>query len=133
VRVLLDTCTFIWLVSAPELVPKDTRAFLEREPDAILVSAASVWELAIKRQLGKLSEISSLASDLGTFIREAIDTYLFEELPISGRHAVLAGELPLHHRDPFDRMLVAQARVEELTIASPDRAFDAYDATRRWD
>lgn len=132
-RVLLDTCTFIWLVSSPDLVPNETRAFLEREPDAVMVSAASVWELAIKRKLGKMTEVSSIARDLTAFVREAIDTYLFEELAVSTRHAVLAGDLPLHHKDPFDRMLVAQAQIEELILVSPDAAFDPYDVTRRWD
>ena len=132
-RVLLDTCTFVWLVSAPDLVPSETRAFLEREPDAVLVSAASVWELAIKRKLGKLTEVSSLARNLAVFVREAIDTYLFEELPISTSHAVEAGDLPLHHRDPFDRMLAAQAQMEDLLVVSPDLAFDPYQVMRRWD
>lgn len=130
---MLDTCTFIWLVSSPDRVPEPTRAFLEREPDAVLVSAASLWELSIKRKLGKVSEVSSLARDLATFVREALDTYLFEELTINAEHAVLAGDLPLHHRDPFDRMLAAQARIENLTLVSPDQAFDPYEITRRWD
>lgn len=132
-RVLLDTCTFVWLVSAPANVPEATRAFLERVPDAVLVSTASVWELAIKRKLGKVTEISSLAQDLATFVRDALDTYLFEELPISVSHAALAGDLPLHHRDPFDRMLAAQARIEDLVVLSPDQAFDLYEIPRRWD
>lgn len=132
-RVVLDTCTFIWLISAPENVPEPTRAFLERVPDAVLVSTASVWELAIKRKLGKVSEISSLAQDLAAFVRNAMDTYLFETLPITVGHAVLAGDLPLHHRDPFDRMLAAQARIEDLVVISPDQAFDPYQVPRRWD
>jgi PIN domain nuclease of toxin-antitoxin system len=133
VRALLDTCTFVWLVCSPDLVPPATRAFLERETDAIVVSAASVWELAIKRKLGKLGELSSIARDLTAFVREAIGTYLFEEFPMSSAHAALAGDLPLHHRDPFDRMLIAQARIEDLIVISPDRTFDRYAAPRRWD
>ena len=131
-RVLLDTCTFIWLVSSPSLVPKGAKELLERDAVAITVSAASVWELSIKRKLGKLGELSPIAQDLTAFVRQAIDTYLFEELPIRTAHAALAGELPLHHRDPFDRMLAAQAKIEALTLLSPDTAFDAYEVERRW-
>jgi len=119
-------------VSSPALVPQGAKEALERDSDAILVSAASVWELAIKRKLGKLGEVSSIARDLATFVREAIDTYLFEDLPIATAHASLAGDLPLHHRDPFDRMLVAQARIEDLVVLSPDGAFDAYEIQRLW-
>jgi PIN domain nuclease of toxin-antitoxin system len=133
VRALLDTCTFIWLISAPDRVPTETRTFLERDAESVLVSTASVWELSIKRKLGKVTEIASLARDLTAFVHEALGTYLFEELRIGTSHAVLAGDLPLHHRDPFDRMLVAQALVEDLILVSPDHAFDPYQATRRWD
>lgn len=131
-RALLDTCTFVWLLSAPERVPQAARDRLEREADAIVFSAASAWELAIKRKLGKLGELSPLAQDLGAFVRRAIDTYLLEELAIETTHAVLAGDLPLHHRDPFDRVLAAQARLENLTLFSPDPAFDPYDVPRSW-
>lgn len=131
-RVLLDTCTFVWLLGSPSLVPERARDLLERDADAIVVSAASAWELSIKRKLGKLGELSPIARDLGAFVRQAIDTYLFEELPIDAAHAALAGDLPLHHRDPFDRMLVAQARIEGLIVLSPDPAFDAYGVERRW-
>ena len=131
-RALLDTCTFVWLLSAPERVPQPARDRLEREADAILVSAASVWELSIKQKLGKLGELSPLARNLAAFVRLGIDTYLLEELSITPTHAALAGDLPLHHRDPFDRMLVAQARLESLTVFSPDTAFDPYEVPRAW-
>lgn len=132
-RALLDTCTFVWLISAPDRVPAGTRTFLERDADTVLVSTASVWELSIKRKLGKVTEVASLTRDLAAFVTEALDAYLFQELRINTRHAVLAGDLPLHHRDPFDRMLAAQARIEDMVIVSPDEAFDPYQVTRRWD
>jgi len=66
-------------------------------------------------------------------VRDALATYLFEELQITVSHAVLAGDLPLHHRDPFDRMLAAQARIEDLVLVSPDPAFDPYEVPRHWD
>ncbi|MEW6269281.1 MAG: type II toxin-antitoxin system VapC family toxin [Thermodesulfobacteriota bacterium] len=131
-RALLDTCTFVWLVSSPSLVPQESKDLLDRDADAIVVSAASIWELAIKHKIGRLGELSSIARDLGDFVRQAIDTYVLDELPIATAHAALAGDLPLHHRDPFDRMLVAQARIEGLTLISPDAAFDRYEIERRW-
>ena len=88
---------------------------------------------AIKRKLGKLGELSSIARDLPAFVHEAIGTYLLEELPMTSAHAALAGDLPLHHRDPFDRMLAAHARLEDLIVLSPDAAFDGYDVARRWE
>jgi PIN domain nuclease of toxin-antitoxin system len=130
-KVLLDTCTFVWLISSPSLVPQASRERLERA-DTILVSAASVWELSIKRKLGKVSEISAIAQDLGAFVAQALATYLLDELPITASHAAAAGDLPLHHRDPFDRMLAAQARIESLTLVSPDAAFDPYEVARVW-
>ena len=88
--------------------------------------------LAIKRKLGKLTEVSPLARNLAVFVREAIDAYLFE-VPISTRHAVVAADLPLHHRDSFDRLLAAQAPMEDLFVVSPDPAFGPYQVTRRRD
>ena len=132
-RALLDTCTFVWLIGAPDRVPPATRSWVERDVDSVLVSVASVWELSIKRRLGKVNEVASLTRDLAAFVTEALNAYLFQELRIDTRHAVLAGDLPLHHRDPFDRMLAAQAQIEDLVIVSPDPAFDPYGVTRRWD
>lgn len=73
-RVLLDTCTFVWLLGSPSLVPERARDLLERDADAVVVSAASAWELSIKRKLGKLGELSPIARDLGAFVRQAIET-----------------------------------------------------------
>ena len=93
---------------------------VRRSATTFFVSAASVWEIAIKRALGRI-----------VFPLEDLDTILtragFEELPIASAHAIAAGGLPRHHADPFDRMLIAQARVEDLTLASEDSAFGAYD------
>jgi PIN domain nuclease of toxin-antitoxin system len=114
---LLDTNALLWWLAGEPLQP----AALERiaDPEAlVMVSAASVWEVEIKRRLGKLD-----APDLAGVVEEEG----FAALAISLPHAARAGSLPLHHHDPFDRMLVAQAQLEGLTIVTRDRAFDAYD------
>jgi PIN domain nuclease of toxin-antitoxin system len=84
-----------------------------------VISAATIWEIEIKRALGRLASPPGLI--------EMIEEAGFEQLPISFDHALQAGRLPLHHRDPFDRMLVAQARIEGLTLATADRAMADYD------
>ena len=93
----------------------------------VYVSAASVWEIAIKHALGKLP-----AGPLLDHASELLREQTFEELPVTVAHGVRAGALPLHHKDPFDRMLAAQAQAENLVIVSSDRVFDAYGIRRMW-
>ncbi len=119
-RLLLDTHVLLWATAQPERLTEPLRHALALPGNTVFVSAASVWEIAIKRALGRI-----------VFPLEDLDTILtragFEELPIASAHAIAAGGLPRHHADPFDRMLIAQARVEDLTLASEDSAFGAYD------
>lgn len=116
-RLLLDTHVLLWAVANdPRLTEPQARAISEGE---IHFSAASVWEIGIKRAIGKLDvpdEIFDIAVDAGC-----------RPLPISWAHAQAAAALPLHHADPFDRMLVAQARHEGLCLASSDPRLAAYD------
>jgi PIN domain nuclease of toxin-antitoxin system len=117
VSLLLDTCVLLWWLDASHL----TDAVLERIADPgelVVVSAASIWEAAVKAALGKLETPEALG---GAVVDEG-----FEPLPITFEHAERAGALPPHHRDPFDRMLVAQALTEGLTLVTHDPAFDAY-------
>ena len=117
-RLLLDTSAFLWWVDdSPRLGPA-ARALIADDDNEVFVSAASAWEIAIKRAKGKLT-----AGD----IEAAIETNRFRSLPIEVSHGTMAGALPAHHRDPFDRMLVAQAQKESLSIVSADRAFAQYD------
>ncbi|WP_424988278.1 type II toxin-antitoxin system VapC family toxin [Microbulbifer sp. S227A] len=115
-RVLLDTHVLLWAVlNDPRLTPAQARAISEGE---IYLSAASVWEIGIKRAIGKLEVPDSLfdiAVDAGC-----------RPLPISWTHAEAAAALPMHHNDPFDRMLIAQASCENLTLASSDGKFTPY-------
>lgn len=115
---LLDTHAFLWWLADAPIDPVAKARIVD--PDSLVaVSAASVWEIAIKRALGKLrTEVS---------IMEVVTSGGFEPLPISLEHAERAGALPAHHRDPFDRMLIAQAEIEGLTIITRDTAFDAYE------
>jgi PIN domain nuclease of toxin-antitoxin system len=118
VNLLLDTHTVLWALSDPsELSPRAREVIIDgRNP--VLVSAASVWEIAIKRQLGKLRCPDDLLEQLAV--------HRFATLPMSALHAWTAGHLePIHH-DPFDRMLVAQARIEQLTIVTRDEHIPGY-------
>lgn len=114
---LLDTSALLWWLAGTELAPA-ARAGISDPGQLVLVSAASLWEIAIKRALGKL-EVE------GTLIDQLAENG-FDPLPISWEHAVRAGALPLHHRDPFDRMLIAQAQADDLTVVTRDRAFAPY-------
>ena len=118
-RLLLDSHVLLWLVSGHERLDITTRRRLA-EADAVYVSAATIWELAIKRALGKLDV------DIGVLlIRMAEDGLM--QLPIMYLHGIVAGALPSHHRDPFDRMLIAQAHVESLKLITTDRDLRHYD------
>ncbi len=118
-RLLLDTHAFLWATADPGRLGAAAQAALRAPENTIVVSAATVWEIAIKRALGRLE-----------FPLEELDAILaragFELLPIGAGHAIAAGGLPRHHGDPFDRMLIAQARLEGLTLVSEDAAVAAY-------
>lgn len=118
-RLLLDTHVLLWWLADDRTLGKTAREIIANPNNDVHVSTASVWEAAIKTALGRLEvELDDL--------EEAIVRNGFRPLPIGFRHAVTAGRLPSVHRDPFDRMLVAQASVEELRIVSHDRVFERY-------
>lgn len=126
-EVLLDTHTLIWWMVDPARLSKEAAAILADTGSRILVSAVVAWELAIKINAGKIQPSSLLLGLDGAFAKQS-----FAELPISLEHAVKAGLLPLHHRDPFDRLLVSQALVLGIPIVSADRTLDAYGVRRIW-
>lgn len=118
-RLLLDTHAWLWWLSDPDQLDPATAAHIASPEHLVAVSAASVWEVVIKRARGRLrfdGDPVAVVTDSG-----------FEALAISLVHAARAGDLPPHHRDPFDRMLVAQAAIEGLTIVTRDPAFEAYE------
>ena len=127
-RLLLDTHAFLWFITAdPRLSPTAEDAIRHRG-NTPLLSIASVWEIAIKVQLGKLP----IPTQLEVFIPEQLQANRIELLPIELRHTFEIARLPLHHRDPFDRMLIAQAVSEGIPLLSADAAFGAYPVSRLW-
>jgi PIN domain nuclease of toxin-antitoxin system len=128
VRFLLDTHTLLWCFNASPSLTARARQLIENGSNEILVSAASAWEIATKVRLGKLPTGEELIGDFDRYLARLG----FEGLPISLQHAVRAGRLPGDHRDPFDRMIIAQAEAEDLTIISNDRIFDTYHVRRVW-
>jgi len=122
-RALLDTQVFLWFLADDRRLPKQIRAAIISPVTAAFVSAASIWEIAIKAALGRV-EIS--ARDVER-LPELIDASGFNELPVRAHHAAGVRGLPPHHADPFDRLLVAQARAESMALATVDRAIRAYD------
>jgi PIN domain nuclease of toxin-antitoxin system len=127
-RLLLDTHAFLWWITdAPALSGVARRAILDEDSE-IYVSAASAWEIATKHRIGKLPSAAALAADVAAAVAGA----QFVGLPVTLAHAQKAGTLPGPHRDPFDRMLIAQAVLDDLVLVSNEAAFDAYGARRLW-
>ena len=125
---LLDTHTVLWFVEDAPALSARAKAAIEDLDNTPTYSIASVWEMAIKVGLGKLAVSRPLYPEFARLLQE----HGFEQLGISYRHASEVTRLPWHHRDPFDRLLIAQALVESLPIVSVDPAFDHYDVTRIW-
>ncbi|MCE3243505.1 MAG: PilT protein [Deltaproteobacteria bacterium] len=118
-RLLLDTHVLLWWLSDDRKLAKNARDIIANSDNDVLVSSASAWEISIKAALGRLEiELDDLESAL---VKNG-----FRSLPIGLQHALTAGRLPNVHRDPFDRMLVAQASIEELRVVSHDRVFERY-------
>lgn len=128
-RLLLDTHAFLWWVFADSRLSHRARAAIADDEDSdVFVSAASVWEITTKFRIGKLPDAGSVAHDVAAVLAAEG----FEALPVSVAHAQRAGDLGGRHGDPFDRMLIAQAMIENMTLVSNERAFDAYAVKRLW-
>ncbi|MFY9680232.1 MAG: type II toxin-antitoxin system VapC family toxin [Candidatus Sulfotelmatobacter sp.] len=127
-RCLLDTHTFIWWMTTDPHLSRPARILIEQETTISLVSAASAWEIATKVRLGRLPAAADLIQDFVNDLRRQ----RMEILPMSAEHAIRAGLLPGPHKDPFDRMLIAQAQAENVPIVSNDRALDGYGVRRLW-
>ncbi len=117
-RLLLDTHVLLWWLAADRSLAREARRTLASPESAVFVSAASAWEISIKKSLGKLEAPDDLVDQL--------DRHRFQALAVSIAHALAAGALPRLHDDPFDRMLIAQARLEGLTIVTRDPRFQRY-------
>lgn len=126
-RLLLDTHVLIWWSGDLEQISDRTRATI-LDADEVLVSPVSAYEMALKHQLGRLPGVADLLSDLSGYL----SAQAFSVLPIGLAHAELAGRLPVVHRDPFDRLIAAQAQIEQVALVSGDTVFDAFGVRRLW-
>lgn len=127
-RALLDTHTLLWWLSDDPGLSVRAKKFVAQTHNSCIVSAASAWEIATKFRIGKLPGASDLVAGFAEYLQQE----RFEALSISSDHAVRAGLLPGPHRDPFDRMLIAQAQAEGLPIVSNEVVFDEYGVRRIW-
>lgn len=122
-RLLLDTSCWLWMTAAPDRLSEATRGLLVDDRTELYLSAASVWEIAIKHGLGKLQ----LPEPLERYLPSRLSAFQTSPLPVEHEHAARVAALPPHHRDPFDRLLIAQAQIEKLAILTTDRMFERYD------
>jgi PIN domain nuclease of toxin-antitoxin system len=127
-KYLLDTHTFLWLVNTPEVLPEKVLSIVRDRSATILVSLVVPWEIAIKAKTGKLNP-AGILDDFEVKVTKA----KFEMLEMTVRHVIRGGSLPLHHRDPFDRLLIAQAFELRIPILSNDVVLDFYGVSRIWD
>jgi PIN domain nuclease of toxin-antitoxin system len=127
-KLLLDTHTFIWWDRDAVKLPATTLNRLQSPENQVLLSLASLWEIQIKLQLGKLT----LRGNLADIVRQQQAENSITLLPIEFSHILELGQLPQHHRDPFDRLLIAQSRVELAAIVSRDTLFQSYDCQILW-
>jgi PIN domain nuclease of toxin-antitoxin system len=127
-KLLLDTQAFLWFIMGSSNLSAHARALIEDVANEKFLSVASLWEIAIKLSIGKLA----LSAPFDVLIPQQLSLNGIELLNITVEHAAVVAGLAFHHRDPFDRLLIAQALVEKMSIVSIDAAFDAYSVTRLW-
>lgn len=126
-KLLADTHALIWFAEGDEKLSAAARSALESVDNSLWISAASIWEMAIKISIGKLVVSGGLAN-----FRKSAEQGGIQVLDITGIHAERVAALPFHHRDPFDRLLIAQAELEQMSLVSQDEALDAYGVKRIW-
>lgn len=127
-RLLLDTHAFLWWLAGERALTRKARTAIEADENEVLVSAVSAWEIATKFRIGKLPEAAQVARDVGGHVAAEG----FSQIPLTMAHAERAGTLDGPHRDPFDRMLIAQSLIDSLTLVSNEKTFDRYGVQRLW-
>jgi len=127
-RIMLDTCTVLWATLSPALLSVNARKLLSDESTGVFVSAASAWEIATKFRQGKLPEAELLERNF----LEAMEAAGYTMLPMDAAQALRAGRLVGDHRDPFDRMIAAQALDLDIPVVTPDALFDGFGVRRIW-
>jgi PIN domain nuclease of toxin-antitoxin system len=125
---LLDTHALIWWMTENPSLPESVRRLLVDKRNTVVVSAASAWEMATKVRLGRLPAAADITRNFQDYMTQSG----FESLPVSAAHGIRAGLLPGPQHDPFDRMLIAQAQAEDLTMVSNEVIFDSYGIRRAW-
>jgi PIN domain nuclease of toxin-antitoxin system len=129
VKILIDTHVFIWYIQNSERLPSSVTMLINDGSSQILFSIASIWEMAIKQSTGKLN----LGVPYIGFIEEQMKLNNIELMPINLNHIEVVTTLPFHHRDPFDRILIAQAIMEDIVLISSDSVFSLYPVQRVWE
>jgi PIN domain nuclease of toxin-antitoxin system len=127
-RILLDTHTFLWFVLKDPQLSRLADTLIAEPTNDIIVSPATYWEIAIKVGKKKLD----LLAPYDDFMKQGIDGNDFKILPIETKHTSLLTTMPMHHKDPFDRLIISQALAEQIPVVSVDLEFDAYGVTRLW-
>lgn len=127
-KLLLDTHAFLWFIEGSDELSKEARRQIEDSENVRLLSIASLWEMAIKVSIGKLE----VPLPFTRLVREHVEGNAIEQLPVEAEHLDAQRALPFHHRDPFDRLMIAQAQVEHLSVVSKDEAFEKYDIALLW-
>ncbi len=127
-KLLLDTHALLWFILNDTQLSDNARSLMLDPANELLVSPASYWEIAIKISLGKYI----LGEEFGEFMEQQISENDLTVLPITVKHAAAVATLPFHHRDPFDRLLIAQAMTEQIPVLSRDQVFDKYPVARTW-
>lgn len=127
-RMLLDTHTFLWFINGDDKLTEASRLLIQNIDNEVFISVVTLWEIAIKISLGKLS----LLQDFSVLIPRELNSNEFLQLPIKLKHLIQLGSLPFYHRDPFDRLLIAQSLSEQIPIISRDVIFDDYKVQRIW-
>lgn len=127
-KLLLDTHAFMWWHSEPNYIPKSTLALLQDPSHEVILSVVSLWEMQIKIQLGKLT----LRDDLELMLKIQQEQNNISLISVTLPHILELKNLPLHHKDPFDRMLIAQSKVENATLISRDSVFKSYQCSLIW-
>ncbi|BAZ41988.1 PilT protein domain protein [Calothrix sp. NIES-4101] len=127
-RLLLDTQCWLWWFAQPEKLSENVIEQIADETNEVWLSVASVWEMGIKVSIGKLP----LREPINDYVSTRMNQLGARSLEITASHALRVAVLPLHHRDPFDRMLIAQAQVEDMTLVSADLIFKQYEVSLLW-
>jgi PIN domain nuclease of toxin-antitoxin system len=127
-KLLLDTHALLWFIAGSASLSRSARILIEDASNEKFVSVASIWETAIKVSIGKMS----LSAPFDVLFPHQLNINGFELLPVKVEHASVITTLPFHHRDPFDRLLIAQAIEEKMSLVSADSVFDDYGITRLW-